>query len=332
MSDDESSSERHGLLSKESERGGSSGHVLDGIMDALLQQAVQRQRSKDDSDVQLKWKRRRAGVSNAASSSSKASARKKSNTSCCCRCMKAVFGSESDHSDAEDEEPADAVTAEEKDAELEDVEMALPRQQLCKAQSAELRDRLMPLAALPYDPTVEEHHALFAALCNLMDVQGVDAKALGFQGENPGNDLRGVGMLGALQLLALCERHNRLARALLSLSRGERTGGYAEEDGAKTASDKFPLAATLLNITRFIFTVLAEGDGASSSGAQSEGKTDSASEAAKSQLATMCNASGSVFDTANNLYAAASFALLNTWFVSLSSQVDETTSFFCNLL
>ena len=276
-------SETHGLLAAhsaaEAAAAAAPATLYERTARTLLAQAQQRAPPSSPAPTEsLRWKRRRGGT---RPSQSPASPERRG----CLHCLAALLGSNNDH-DGDDDDGHDGESG-----------STVPRQTLCRAPRAELDGVLLPLAALPYDAACAEHRALFDALGALLDVPPGDARALGFQGADPGSDLRGVGMLGALQLLAFAERHNSLARALLAVARTHSRGG----------SDPFPLAATLLNITRFIFTVLVDGDGADAgAGAEKD---------ARSQLATMCNASGSVLDTANNVYAAAAFVLLNTWFV-----------------
>ena len=280
VSDDaDAATETHGLLAEHTAAAGAAASasehatLYERTAHALLHQAQQRAAdTRTPPAAPLQWKRRRGGT-HPPSAPPKRSG--------CFRCLAALLNRDKERKEEEEMEAEE----EKEDGKGEE----LPRQTLCRAQRAELEDVLLPLAALPYDAGCAEHRALFDALCTLLDVPPGDARALGFQGADPGSDLRGVGMLGALQLLALAERHNSLARALLAVARTRSRGG----------SDPFPLAATLLNVTRFVFAVLVDGDGRDT----------------RSQLATMCNAAGSVLDTANNVYAAAAFVLLNTWFV-----------------
>lgn len=294
MSDVSDDTETHGLLAAhsaaEAEAATDAAATLyERTARALLTQA--QQRAPPSTEGALRWKRRRGGTQQHHHQPHPVPKERRG----CLQCLAALLGRHGHGEDDRDDDTAAAAAA----AATETSQEGLPRQTLCRGPRAELDGVLLPLAALPYDAACAEHRALFDAVCALLDVPPGDARALGFQGADPGSDLRGVGMLGALQLLALAERHNSLARALLAVARTHSHGG----------SDPFPLAATLLNITRFVFTVLVDGDGR-----DGDSDSDGAHEP-RSQLATMCNASGSVLDTANNVYAAAAFVLLNTWFV-----------------
>jgi hypothetical protein len=103
---------------------------------------------------------------------------------------------------------------------------------------------------------------------------------IGFQGADPGTDLRGVGMLGAVHMLALATKHSVLAKALQRLS-------------SDTGEQRFPLAATLLNVTRFVLEATRDG-----------------------ALHKLFNTRASVLVVADDVFCAASFDLYMTWFVN----------------
>jgi hypothetical protein len=74
--------------------------------------------------------------------------------------------------------------------------------------------------------------------------------ALGFQGEDPGTDLRGAGLLGLLQLLWLAHTDARTAAAIFTLS--------------TSPEQHFPLACVSFNLTVWTLAALRAGrlDGA----------------------------------------------------------------------
>ncbi|WIA16945.1 hypothetical protein OEZ85_013867 [Tetradesmus obliquus] len=69
--------------------------------------------------------------------------------------------------------------------------------------------------------------------------------AIGFQGDDPATDLRGVGMLGLLQLLYLTHHSPPAAQKLYQLS--------------VSARQEFPLAVVSLNISRWALVALRGG-------------------------------------------------------------------------
>ncbi|XP_047113426.1 ELMO domain-containing protein 3-like [Schistocerca piceifrons] len=107
---------------------------------------------------------------------------------------------------------------------------------------------------------------------------GVHWEHIGFQGSDPGSDLRGVGMLGMLQLLYLSSnpKLSSLARHIYRVS--------------TDTTHSFPLAVLSFNLTRVALQALRHG-----------------------QLNRECNERQQVFDVVNEFYAAIFFHLLQVW-------------------
>ena len=59
---------------------------------------------------------------------------------------------------------------------------------------------------------------------DLSDIRRSSWEDIGFQGQDPGTDLRAAGMLSMLQMLWICERKPRFMEAFFQLSRHERLG------------------------------------------------------------------------------------------------------------
>ncbi len=80
-------------------------------------------------------------------------------------------------------------------------------------------------------------------------VPSAEWKALGFQGTDPGTDLRSLGVFGLMQLVHYAERHAREARAILARSLG--TSGAC---GAY-----WPFAAVALNVSGAVVALARDG-------------------------------------------------------------------------
>jgi hypothetical protein len=109
--------------------------------------------------------------------------------------------------------------------------------------------------------------SVYKLLTNQQDCQcyGKHWANIGFQGNNPKTDLRGVGMFGILQLLAFCERYTFYARDILEYSCTKEYG--------------FPMASLMLNFSMFTLEALREG-----------------------HLINACNKGKSVVNTVNEFY------------------------------
>ncbi|KAI8464761.1 MAG: ELMO/CED-12 family-domain-containing protein [Monoraphidium minutum] len=117
---------------------------------------------------------------------------------------------------------------------------------------AEQRRQLLALARVALDWVNPLHRRIMAGL--FLGLAGRPPPAegpgphwleLGFQGPDPATDLRGCGMLGALQLLALPQVAPAQAAALVRLSR--------------SGDQEFPLAVVGLNLTAWCLAVLRRG-------------------------------------------------------------------------
>lgn len=126
-------------------------------------------------------------------------------------------------------------------------------------------------AKIKYDENEETHTRIMTTIyktftCeNECQLQGDHWLKIGFQSNQPSNDLRSVGMFGALQMLAYVDRYQTLARSVYSLS--------ISMDG------HFPLASLLLNFTQICLQNLKQG-----------------------YLIPICNKTNSVLNTLNCLY------------------------------
>jgi hypothetical protein len=89
--------------------------------------------------------------------------------------------------------------------------------------------------------------SVYKLLTNQNDCQayGNHWENIGFQGNNPKADLRGVGMFGVLQMLAFCERYTFYARDILEYSNKKEFS--------------FPMASLMLNFSLFTLEALREG-------------------------------------------------------------------------
>ncbi|XP_023796625.1 ELMO domain-containing protein 3 [Cyanistes caeruleus] len=107
---------------------------------------------------------------------------------------------------------------------------------------------------------------------------GAHWEELGFQGADPGTDLRGTGMLGLMQILffVLDSRTLPLAREIFQLSQHE--------------TQNFPFCIMSVNITRIVIQALQE-----------------------ERLSRECNQRQQVIGVLNDLYAAAFLQLSRLW-------------------
>ncbi|XP_027560078.1 LOW QUALITY PROTEIN: ELMO domain-containing protein 3 [Neopelma chrysocephalum] len=107
---------------------------------------------------------------------------------------------------------------------------------------------------------------------------GTHWEELGFQGVDPGTDLRGTGMLGLMQILffVLDSRMLPLAREIFQLSQHE--------------TQNFPFCIMSVNITRIVIQALRE-----------------------ERLSRECNRRQQVIGVLNDLYAAAFLRLFRLW-------------------
>ncbi|XP_029819819.1 ELMO domain-containing protein 3, partial [Manacus vitellinus] len=107
---------------------------------------------------------------------------------------------------------------------------------------------------------------------------GTHWEELGFQGVDPGTDLRGTGMLGLMQILffVLDSRTLSLAREIFQLSQHE--------------TQNFPFCIMSVNITRIVVQALRE-----------------------ERLSRECNRRQQVIGVLNDLYAAAFLRLFRLW-------------------
>ena len=95
------------------------------------------------------------------------------------------------------------------------------RPQLKSAEQRDQRDRTMAVARLALDPNDDTHERMLMAIyCTLTGDAtwppryGAHWEVVGFQGNDPATDLRGVGMLGLLQMLSFVEHHGDMARRI----------------------------------------------------------------------------------------------------------------------
>ncbi|NXF41411.1 ELMD3 protein, partial [Nyctibius bracteatus] len=113
---------------------------------------------------------------------------------------------------------------------------------------------------------------------------GAHWEELGFQGADPGTDLRGMGMLGLMQLLYFVTdtRTLPLAREIFQLSQ--------HETQARPWSLYFPFCIMSFNITRIVVQALREG-----------------------RLSRVCNRRQQVMAVLNDVYAAVFLQLYHVW-------------------
>ncbi|XP_073969285.1 ELMO domain-containing protein 3-like isoform X2 [Rhodnius prolixus] len=108
-------------------------------------------------------------------------------------------------------------------------------------------------------------------------LRGTHWQLIGFQGNDPATDLRGVGLFGLLQFLYLtCDQMLPLGLKLYKVANSE--------------SQPFPLAVLSLNLTNIVLNVFNTG-----------------------KLNRECNARKSVINTVNSFYAALLIYTFNIW-------------------
>lgn len=116
----------------------------------------------------------------------------------------------------------------------------------------QLSEELSFLASTPYDSDNEEHEAKLQKLWELLrpgvplqSRKSVQWQEIGFQGNDPKTDIRGMGMLGLDNLHFFAEVYNNEALNVLSHSLHP-TAGY-------------PFAILGINITDFAYNLLRDG-------------------------------------------------------------------------
>lgn len=114
------------------------------------------------------------------------------------------------------------------------------------------RDHIIAFTKVKYDPTNEFHfrmiHTIYTIMTNEPECRqkGSHWETIGFQSTDPSTDLRSVGMLGVLQILAFITFHKEfLVKGVLPL--------------LKIDEYTFPLCASLLGITKEAVTALRSG-------------------------------------------------------------------------
>jgi len=114
------------------------------------------------------------------------------------------------------------------------------------------RDQIFAIALISYDNSDDLHGRILQNVyMTLLDANvecprlGPHWEEIGFQGDDPATDLRGVGMLGLLQLLFLVRSHTDLAKKIHKLSR------HAEQN--------FPFSVVSLNFTKLILQTMRSG-------------------------------------------------------------------------
>ncbi|NXW62660.1 ELMD3 protein, partial [Eurystomus gularis] len=113
---------------------------------------------------------------------------------------------------------------------------------------------------------------------------GVHWEELGFQGADPGTDLRGTGMLGLMQMLFFVMDSQTLPLALDIFKLSQ------HETQAAAVLQNFPFCVMSVNITRIVLQALRE-----------------------ERLSRECNRRQQVIAVLNNLYAAAFLQLYRVW-------------------
>jgi len=144
------------------------------------------------------------------------------------------------------------------------------------------RDNIFAIALLSFDNANATH--IKALQTNYIVLTGVDLcprfgphwETIGFQGEDPSTDLRGVGMLGLLQLLHFVRKHQELARQIHKLSRDE--------------TKNFPFSVVSINLSRVVLQTLRGGT-----------------------LNGYCNQCKSTIKAANELHTALYYNLYTEW-------------------
>mmetsp|Transcript_36366 Transcript_36366/g.71438 ORF Transcript_36366/g.71438 Transcript_36366/m.71438 type:complete len:575 (-) Transcript_36366:284-2008(-) len=145
------------------------------------------------------------------------------------------------------------------------------------------RDDVFCMAQMPVDYEYEHHDRIFQTIYRIVTGEmltcprfGSHWEVCGFQGTDPGTDIRGAGMLGPLQILYLLKEHRFLALKIHRLSRDD--------------LQNFPFAVVSFNLTGIVLQVLREG-----------------------KLYSMIKKSKSVMDVCNELYCAIVFYFYIEW-------------------
>lgn len=113
------------------------------------------------------------------------------------------------------------------------------------------RDQVFAFAKVPYDDKNPLHFRMISTIYKKLTNAthcvryGEHWEKIGFQGRDPATDLRGVGMLGVLQILAFLDLNFPLLKNVYEHSLNE--------------IYHFPLAVGLLNMTEIMLQTLREG-------------------------------------------------------------------------
>ena len=114
------------------------------------------------------------------------------------------------------------------------------------------RERVFAVAKMPFDDREPMHFRMlqsifrrFTGTTGAVARYGAHWEEVGFQGHDPATDLRGVGILGLVQLLYLHNHDKRNAERLYRLSRH--------------SVQEFPLAPLSINLTMAALTALRRG-------------------------------------------------------------------------
>lgn len=114
------------------------------------------------------------------------------------------------------------------------------------------RDSIFAIALIPFDNANAMHlRILQNVFMILQDVStecsrfGSHWEEIGFQGDDPATDLRGVGMFGVIQLFYLVKNHQEFAKKMHKLSRDER--------------QYFPFSVVSLNFTKVTLQTMRSG-------------------------------------------------------------------------
>eukprot|EP00026_Physarum_polycephalum_P004066 Phypoly_transcript_04083.p2 GENE.Phypoly_transcript_04083~~Phypoly_transcript_04083.p2 ORF type:complete len:303 (+),score=44.57 Phypoly_transcript_04083:189-1097(+) len=114
------------------------------------------------------------------------------------------------------------------------------------------RDSIFAIALIAYNNSDVMHHKLLQNI--YFSIQGVTTEVsrlgshweeIGFQGDDPATDLRGVGMFGLIQLFHLVKSHSELAKKLHKISRDEH--------------QYFPFSVVSLNFTKVVLQTMRSG-------------------------------------------------------------------------
>eukprot|EP01083_Nonionella_stella_P006286 18299_1 len=154
---------------------------------------------------------------------------------------------------------------------------------LASTELTEERDTVLALAHVKLDHGNENHERALGTLYmrltgdnHMCPTIGTHWDTIGFQGNDPGTDLRGSGIFGLIQILYLIKHHSFLAEKIFRLSRND--------------LQNFPFAVVSLNITGLVLTVLRQ-----------------------TSLYKLSNRDGSVYTTVNDLYCALFYNFYLVW-------------------